>query len=73
MTELEIYIKEMQRFITKKRNRKAIARIAGIHTHTVSRFLNYEKGITFNKLLEIEKAVIYLKAKNPYWDKDEDE
>ena len=70
MTELELQVKEMQRFITKKRNRKKVAEVAGIHMHTVSRFLNYEKGITFSKLLEIEKAVIYLKAKNVYWDID---
>ena len=55
MSKTQLRILQLQGFIIRNRNRRLVAEKAGLHWHTVSRFVNGNVGIA--NFLKIESAV----------------
>ena len=63
MTETELHIRDMQSFIIRNKNRKKVAKLAGVHEHTVSRFVHKHGAIALSTFIKIEKSIIKIKEK----------
>ena len=57
MSSIRHRMMQMQTFILRNRNRKLVAEKAGLHMHTVGRFLNGNMAITIGNFFKIESAV----------------
>ena len=66
MTETELHIRDMQSFIIRNKNRKKVAKLAGVHEHTVSRFVHKHGAIALSTFIKIEKSIIKIKE-NPWF------
>ena len=64
MSKTQLRILQLQGFIIRNRNRRLVAEKAGLHWHTVSRFVNGNVGIA--NFLKIESAVEEILA-NPFF------
>jgi len=66
MTDTQLHVRAMQSFIVRNRNRKKVAKLAGVHEHTVSRFVHKHGAIALSTFIKIEKAIIKIKE-NPWF------